>query len=199
MHCLVESRILTGGDTLSLRLIRAVARTERADELHLARLLILLQEAGGKTNKPVDGIMKLAKLDFLLRYPNCLERALQAAGKNPSAANVQQHERNTVETKMMRFRYGPWDGRYRRWIGLLLARDLAVTYMSGRTVCVALTDKGRAVAAELSLLDDFSDLKLRSNLIVKAVGSKSGTGLKDFIYETFPEILDMKWGDEISL
>lgn len=184
---------------MSLRLIRAVAKVEGSDDLHLARLLILLQEAGGRTNKPVEGIMKLAKLDFLLRYPNCLERALRAAGKDPDKAHVQAHERDTVETKMMRFRYGPWDKRYRRWIGLMLARGLAVTYVKGRTVHVALTERGREVALELAQTEEFSDLKLRSNLIVKAVGSKSGTGLKDFIYHVFPEILEMKWGDEITL
>ena len=47
---------------------------------------------------------------------------------------------------MVRFRYGPWDERYRRWIGLLVARNLVTTYVRGHTVHVGLTERGRVVA-----------------------------------------------------
>lgn len=35
---------------------------------------------------------------------------------------------------MIRFRYGPWDDRYRRWIGILVAKGLAETSLKGHTV-----------------------------------------------------------------
>lgn len=184
---------------MNLRLIRAIARAENADDLHLARLLILLQAVDKGKGETVEGIMKLAKLDFLLRYPNCLERTLQARKINPVVAGVRDYERDTIETKMTRFRYGPWDDRYRRWIGLLVARGLVTTYVKGRTVHIQLQERGKEVAAQLSEKEEFADLALRSDLVAKAVGGLSATKLMEFIYETFPEITDMKWGESISL
>ncbi|MEG1452058.1 hypothetical protein [Brevundimonas sp.] len=69
---------------MSLGLLKAAARAENNDGLHLMRLLILLRCADkrGRTPKPVEGITKLAKLDFLLRYPVYLERALLKLGKS---------------------------------------------------------------------------------------------------------------------
>ena len=44
---------------------------EGDDSLHLGRLLILVDVfAGHKGDQTIDGITKLAKLDFLLRYPS---------------------------------------------------------------------------------------------------------------------------------
>ena len=184
---------------MSLRLIHAAAQVERDDDLHLARLLILMKEVQGEKDVPIEGIMKLAKLDFLLRYPNCLERALVDVGKNPDLADVQDYERHSVETKMIRFRYGPWDDRYRRWIGLLVARDLALTFVKGKTVQIILTEKGRTVADDIEKIQEFSDTTSRSRLVAKSFGKKNGTWLKDFVYRVFPEILDMKWGEDINL
>ena len=184
---------------MNLRLVRAVAKAESADELHLGRLLILLRAFDRGRGNAVEGIMKLAKLDFLLRYPNCLERVLTAEKKNPKSVDIKDYERGSIETKMVRFRYGPWDGRYRKWIGLLMSKDLVVTYVKGKTVYVKLTDKGREVAGLMASLDEFRDIEKRSKLVVSVVGKMPATRLKDFIYETFPELLDMKWGEEITL
>ncbi len=185
---------------MSLRLARAVAKVENADHLHVARLLVLLQAAEGRRGKKtVEGIMKLAKLDFLLRYPNCLERVLAATGGDVEAADVQPYERTTIETKMIRFKYGPWDERYRRWIGLLVAKGLVTTYVQGKTIHVGLTDRGREIAGKIRELEEFHDLSLSSALVVKAVGKMPATRLKEFIYDTFPELLTMKWGEQISL
>lgn len=184
---------------MSLRLIKAVAAFENADELHLARLLLLLREADRRSGKTVEGITKLAKLDFLLRYPNCLERALVELDRDPAKANIQNHERTTIESKMVRFRYGPWDDRYRRWIGLLVARGLVTTYVKGRTVHVGLTEEGRSIADMIGETEAFHDLRRRSDEIYVAMGKFSATKLKNFIYEVFPEIIDLKWGQEIRL
>jgi hypothetical protein len=60
---------------MSLRLVQAVADSENRDDLHLSRLLVLLGSADARKTTPatkakaVEGITKLAKLDFLLRYP----------------------------------------------------------------------------------------------------------------------------------
>ena len=184
---------------MSLKLVHFAAEIEHSDEFHIARLILLLKAAAGRSDKPVHGIMKLAKMDFLLRYPNCLVRALKAIGKETKAQEIPSEELNTIEARMIRFRYGPWDKRYRRWIGLLAAKGLAYTYLEGRTVNVKLTDAGSVVAAQLSELAEFRTIANRSQLIASAVGSYSATRLKDFIYNVFPEIVDMRWGRHIEL
>lgn len=190
---------------MSLRLVKAAAESENDDSLHLARLLILLSSADARKTTPitkaraVEGITKLAKMDFLLRYPTCLERVLSKLNRQPADVAVQERERTSIETKMIRFRYGPWDARYRRWLGLLSARGLVRLAVEGNTVVIGLTDSGRALAEAIRTDSLFSELGRRSDLTVKAVGSLSATRLKDFVYEAIPEITDMKWGEEITL
>ena len=184
---------------MSLKVVSLAAAVEFSDDFHLARLLILLKTIGGRNGKPVKGIMKVAKLDFLLRYPNCLVRVLTATDRASDAETIPEQERNTIEARMIRFRYGPWDTRYRRWIGLLVAKGLANTYLEGKTVNLKLTDAGSAVVEQLCLLDEFKPLRVRSQLIHSSVGNLSAIRLKDLIYKVFPEILSMQWGEKINL
>ena len=184
---------------MSLKLVHLAAELEQCDEFHLARLLLLLKAAAGRSDKPVQGIMKLAKMDFLLRYPNCLVRVLKAVGKEALVQQIPEEERNTIEARMIRFRFGPWDSRYRRWIGLLVAKGLAHTYLDGRTVNVKLTDAGVNVASHIAELDEYRSLAHRSQMVSSAVGSFPATKLKDFVYQVFPEIVNMQWGRQIEL
>ncbi|WP_137819611.1 hypothetical protein [Pseudomonas sp. 2FG] len=184
---------------MALELVQALARTELDDHLHMARLLMLLNAHAGKTNKPVEGVTKLAKLDFLLRYPNCLERALVAKGKPTAPACIQDFERTTIESKMVRFRYGPWDHRYRRWIALLVGKGLLHARVDGRTVKLWLTEVGHSAAHALEDAPDLEYLSARAGLVARTFGTMSGTALKNFVYATFPEIITMRWGDPITI
>lgn len=190
---------------MSLRLIKAAADVENEDELHLARILILLASADARKTtiatkaRAVEGITKLAKMDFLLRYPTCLERALIRLNRSPQDIDIKPRERTSIETKMVRFRYGPWDSRYRRWLGLLSARGLVRIAVEGNTIVMGLTEAGRKLATTIRNFDDFKEIAHRSDLTVRAIGAYSATRLKDFVYETIPEIVDMKWGEEIVL
>ena len=99
---------------MSLKIVQTAAAVESSDEFNEARLLLLLRAAAGKgkTAKPLDGIMKLAKMDFLLRYPNMLVRALQAVAEEKrsasrAAAAIPEEDRDTIEARMIRFRFGP--------------------------------------------------------------------------------------------
>lgn len=186
---------------MALELVRALAATERDDDFHISRLLLLMAATSGNRvkNKPMEGLTKLAKLDFLLRYPNCLERALVAASRKPEEAKVQEFERTTIESKMIRFRYGPWDHRYRRWVSLMAARGLVTVGVQGKTVNIWLTPEGHDIAAVIADNEPHHTLAERAKLVTTRFGSKSGSGLKDFVYETFPEITNMKWGEEIQI
>jgi predicted transcriptional regulator len=179
---------------MSLKLVYLAAKIEQSDDFHIARLILLLNAAAGTSDKPVKDIMKLAKMDFLLRYPNCLFRALKAIGKDKVALTIleEEEELDTIEARMIRFRFGPWDKRYRRWIGILVSKGLAHTYLEGRTVNVKLTAEGKQLAGQLSDLDEFRPIAKRSKIVVSSVGAYSPRNLKKFIYDVFPEIVDMK-------
>lgn len=184
---------------MAFELVRALAYTEIDDNLHMARLLLLMTAIGGKSIKPVDGITKLAKLDFLLRYPTCLERALKTVGQSTKTAMVRDLERTTIEARMVRFRYGPWDPLYRRWLALLVAKRLAHLSAHGRTVILHATDLGRAAANVLAEQSELGDLAERARLVASNFGPYSGKALSAFFHQTFPEIESMKWGEQIGV
>ena len=156
---------------MSLRLVKAVAETENMDDFHLGRLLVLLRSSDLRRGtsetkaKAVEGITKLAKLDFLLRYPTCLEKALRYQTRDPALAEVVPRERTSIESKMIRFRYGPWDARYRRWLGLLVARGLLRVRLEGHTVQIGLTDAGRTLADQFRENELYADQTRRSDVI----------------------------------
>lgn len=184
---------------MSLRIVESAIAAEQADALHEARLLLLLRQQAQKGDGTINGITKLAKMDFLLRYPVYLERVVSKRYKRPPAVVMQPYERDTVESRMIRFRYGPWDHRYRRWIGLMVAKGLVDSFVQGRTVHVRLTEPGRRVADVIAAQPDFAVLEQRSDQVSKAVGGLGSTALKDLIYEVVPELKGMNWGEEIQL
>ncbi len=179
-------------------ILRLAVAAEQDDALHMARLLLLLRHAAGKGDGSVNGIMKLAKLDFLCRYPVYLQRLLNEHRARPPIVPFQIYEESTVESRMIRFRYGPWDPRYRRWIGLSVSLGLSDAYLTGRTVHVSLTNRGLDTAKEIADSECFTDLDARAALILKVAGSWSGTKLKDAIYRAVPELAGLKWGEEIG-
>ena len=184
---------------MALELARALAATERDDDLHISRLLLLTVARARDKRHSIEGLTKLAKLDFLLRYPNSLERALKAANKAPERAEVADFERTTIESKMVRFRYGPWDHRYRRWVALMVAKGLVTVNVQGRTVHLWPTELGLKLAADLANQQPLEALAKRADLVAKSFGGRTGSDLKNFVYETFPELTSMKWGQEIIL
>lgn len=183
---------------MSLRIVESAIAAEQADALHEARLLLLLRQQAQKGDGTINGITKLAKMDFLLRYPVYLERVMSTRYKRPPPVVMQRYERDTVESRMIRFRYGPWDHRYRRWIGLMVAKGLVDSFVQGRTVHVRLTEAGQRVADAVAEQPDFADLQKRSEQVSKAVGSMASTALKDLIYQLVPELKGMNWGEEIQ-
>ena len=179
-------------------LFKIMKSLEVNEEIHLARLMILLgtfDEREGKTE--IEGLTKLAKLDFLLRYPQYLEKALLARGKSIRAVQIQEYERSSVESKMVRYKYGPWDFRYKKFINLLIGRRLVYHKVEGKTVRVGLTDKGREVFERFRQEDTFEDLVRRSKLL-RSHFDLTATNLMKFVYQTFPEIGSLDLGEEIK-
>lgn len=188
-----------------MTLFQILSDLEDNDNLHLSRLLILLRAFAERSRSgTVEGLTKLAKLDFLLRYPVYLERALEARKKAKPADNikpveeaaVQDHERHSVESAMVRFKFGPWDHRYRRFLNLLVAHGLATIALQGRTYHIGLTESGIAKADELAAREENADIAARTR-VIKRHFDMGGTTLMNFVYATFPEIVSLRLGEEI--
>ena len=180
-----------------MNLFHTLSRLESNDDVHLPRLLILLGAFAGPDGvRSIEGLTKLAKLDFLLRYPVYLESALRSKNASTRAVQVEDHERTSVESKMVRYRYGPWDFRYRRFINILVAKGLARVDTHGRRIEISLTSTGLEIVNALSRNEAFHDLARRSKLL-KQHFDQQGTTLMRFVYKTFPEIGTLRLGEGI--
>lgn len=160
-----------------------------------ARLLLLIDAfSGGKGT--LQGRTKLAKLDFLLRYPLFFRRALQIRSVEADLAGPSASE-NTIEQRMVRFRYGPWDPAYYALLGSLLGRGLIEAIPHARFIGFRTTDAGHALAEELATTEAWADVAERARLLKRAFPTQGGTFLKDFIYQHFPEVTQASWGEAL--
>jgi hypothetical protein len=178
-------------------IVEAVANLDGSPELHTARLLLLLNAfAGDDGGGAVEGLTKLAKLDFLLRYPVMLDRALKAKGRTVREVQLEEHEQQSVESEMVRYRFGPWDHRYREFLNILIAKGLAIVSVEGRTVVITLTPQGRILAGQLAG-DAVFEPYVRRSALLKRHFDMTATNLMRFIYDTFPEVVTLRSNEAI--
>lgn len=178
-------------------LVQAIADLDQEPQLHAARLLVLLSTfAEGAHGNSIEGLTKLAKLDFLLRYPVMLERAL-AAKNRPTDVKVEEHERFNVESQMVRYRFGPWDHRYREFLNILIGKGLASICIQGRSVVISITDDGRGCAERICADQTFEPYLHRAR-VLKRYFDLTATNLMHFIYDTFPEVISLRSNDPIT-
>jgi hypothetical protein len=177
-------------------LVQKISKLELSDELHEARLLVLLSAFCVENAGSLEGLTKLAKLDFLLRYPVWLERALAAKGKSVTGVGTTDAERSSVESQMVRYRFGPWDHRYRKWLNDLAAKGLVVVGTRGKAVIIDITESGRDVAEKLASTREF-ELTAQRSRVLRSHFDIRGTNLMRFIYDTFPEITTLRMNEQI--
>src|ERR1700761_7810045 len=91
-----------------------------------ARVLLLIDGFSRKATGPrtLEGRVKLAKLDFLLRYPRHLATVLASRGLRDAELQILNRQDSPLESRMMRYRYGPWDPSYFAVLGSLVGRKL---------------------------------------------------------------------------
>ncbi len=160
-------------------------------EFHAARLLLLLRVCGTKNR--IDGLTKLAKLDFFVRYPAFFARltgVTQVAGEAPPA----------VESTMVRHHYGPWDKRYYHVLAFLSSTGLLrVARGQGRSFSFELTSSGLEAADRLVDSIPFGTLVDHMRAVRKQLGAKTGTALKDLIYRALQdEVTHRPLGERIE-
>lgn len=166
-------------------------------ELHAARLLLLVLLCGtkvqGTKRARIDGLTKMAKLDFLVRYPDFFKKLAKHLGQHAAPTL------RSVESGMVRYRYGPWDERYYHVLAYLESRELLKVIKDKATFKFELTDKGAEIARNLERKDSFASVSEHMRQVKRLVGGMGGTKLKDLIYAVFgKEIADRKIGEAIS-
>ena len=180
-------------------LVETIADLDVDPDLHSARILLLISAfSNQEAESAMEGLTKLAKLDFLLRYPVMLERALAAKGRSTKEVKLEDHERLSVESEMVRYRFGPWDHRYRAFLNVLVGKGLVNVSVEGRKVVISVTEKGNTLASELSSHPVFEDYARRS-LLLKRHFDLQATNLMRFIYDTFPEIVSLRSNERIPI
>lgn len=139
--------------------------------------------------------MKLAKLDFLLRYPDRFARLMTE--RAPTAdLGEEPWLTGAIEQGMIRYRYGPWDPAYYSLLGALLGKGLIQTTQRGKIATYTATPAGRQVAAALAANTSWQAVRERARLLRQHF-NLSGTTLKDLIYATFPDIVEADWGTQL--
>jgi hypothetical protein len=171
---------------------------------HQARVLLLVTAAAAATGHQgkVDGLTKLAKLDFLLRYPALASRVLDRLDPADPRLRLSQEESaepNNAEAPMTRYKYGPWDDRYYPVIGALVGRGL-LDYRQSRRGSVALvpTAAGRALAGQMALAREWADVAERGSAIAEASAGLTGNALKNLIYERLASLMDRPYREVIQ-
>lgn len=178
-------------------LMDIVTSLDRNEDVHLARILVLLRAFQEPDRAAIQGITKLAKLDFLLRYPSCLQKALRARGVKDETIPVDDFEALTIEARMIRYRYGPWDHRYRKFLNILAAKGLVSVKLDGQTVNIDLTNAGVKISQALIASPAYGRVSSRASLLKKHLDLKA-RALMEFIYDTFPELTSLEYNEGIE-
>lgn len=166
-----------------------------------ARLLLLIHAFTGP-DRSLEGRTKLAKLDFFLRYPPYFARALVVRSANRLTRAVRTsieralEEGHTIESRMVRYRYGPWDPAYFGLLGRLVGKGLVEPISESRGIGYRTTRRGGAVATELGATPEWESTAERAALL-RRFFDVSGERLKQFVYEQFPEVAGAAWGERL--
>jgi hypothetical protein len=152
-------------------------------EFHAARILLLISLCG--TGNRIDGLTKMAKLDFFVRYPDFF-----AAAKSEGSQDTK--DKDSVESAMVRHHYGPWDKRYYHVLAYLESKQLIEIVKKKNSYQMTLTSSGKEKAAALAKKPSFASLVDRMKAVKKEFGSKSGSTLKRLIYQLFGEEVGKK-------
>ncbi len=175
---------------------RALALLREELAYHQARVLLLVTtvaQTKGHAGK-LDGLTKLAKLDFLVRYPALASTVLDRLEASDQRLHLSPEDTavpSDVEAPMIRYRYGPWDDRYYPIIGALVGRGL-LRYAPGRRGSVALapTTRGKRMSIEMASSQEWAQTSDRCRAVAEASTGLTGNAIKDLIYQRLADLMD---------
>jgi hypothetical protein len=172
----------------------AVLAIRQESLYHEARVLILICQFT-QPGEPFRGLTKLAKLDFLLRYPVMTERLLPVGTAGQGVAPT-DYERQAVESRMIRYKYGPWDDRYYPILGALVGKRLATFARIEGSTEITLTESGRDLGTELAATSPWAVVAERARFL-RTHFDLPGRDLKDLIYQQLPDVVALPLRSEI--
>ncbi len=97
---------------------------------------------------------------------------------------------------MVRYRYGPWDPQYYSVLGRLIGKGLVVTVPVTGGIGYKATDLGSQIAKRLSETDPWEETSDAAKLLKKFL-NLTGSNLKEFVYDNFPEVAGASWGRQL--
>lgn len=169
---------------------------------HAARLLLLIKFAGAPQSNPrIEGRTKLAKLDFFVRYPLFLEKAamiFQAKEQLEKLKSVME-KNSTVESHMIRYKYGPWDKKYYLVFAYLSGKKLVEISSAEKVDHFYLSSTGKEMAKTLSETKEFGSMVTRCQIAGELFFGRSGNSIKEFVYRHFPEVVRTPYTQIIPL
>ena len=158
--------------------------------------LLLLIDAFSLNQGSIQGRTKLAKLDFLLRYPVFFQRAMELRGTSTSGLDHGPVDQN-IETRMVRYRYGPWDPSHYAILGSLIGRGLVEVVRDPGVFGFRTTELGAGLAERLAESEPWNKIARRAVILRREFRIQTGSFLKSWIYEHFPEVTQASWGDQL--
>lgn len=166
-----------------------------------ARLLLLIDAFSRTSQGPrtLEGRVKLAKLDFLVRYPRHLATVLAGRGNSTPAVRAELIDQDSpLESRMMRYRYGPWDPSHFAILGALVGRGLieVVPAATSQALGYRTTAAGAALVEDLLADGAFEELQERIVLLRRHL-DLAGENLKKILYD-LPEVADAAWHQELT-
>ncbi len=171
---------------------------------HQSRVLLLVDAVAAEPGhaRKLDGLTKLAKLDFLVRYPALATVILDGLQVDDPRLHLDDADRLTptdVEDPMIRYKYGPWDDRYYPVIGALVSRGL-LQYTGGRRGSVALvpTPAGRQLVNALRGDGAWQEIADRCQALAQASVGLTGNALKERIYQRLAGLMDRPHREVLS-
>ncbi|MFI2754190.1 hypothetical protein ACGIF2_15700 [Cellulomonas sp. P22] len=176
----------------------AEALSSAVDDLvyHQTRILLLVTAVAGEPGNAgkLDGLTKLAKLDFLVRYPGLAPVVLDSLEDSDPKLHLTSYELaepTSVADPMIRYKYGPWDDKYYPIIGALVSKGL-LRYTKGRQGSVALapTTHGRRLVQDIVKESTWSAVHDQCSAVAAAAAGMTGNALKLLIYERLPHLMD---------
>jgi hypothetical protein len=193
--------------------VRRLASKRISDNLayHAARILLVIARCGTPRSSRasslpgIQGRTLLAKLDFFIRYPAYLRRAIEIQTRDgvlsgdvsslyDAVGIIPGNEERSVEAQMVRYRYGPWDHIYYETLAYLIGKELIEVKMKGSTEIFRVTPLGQEIATALANEPAYEDLGRRADVVYRLFNKYSGNSLRLFIYNHFPEVVNRELG-----
>ncbi|WP_143447420.1 hypothetical protein [Kineosporia sp. R_H_3] len=120
---------------------------------HECRVLLLLGAVAlHHATGEVEGITKLVRMDFFVRYPALAIPALALSDEETASLTLAPAERKQVESPMIHYKYGPWDHRFVPVLGALVGQGLAAIRLAPTSGIrlITITEAGKVRFSQLT-------------------------------------------------